>query len=67
MRAECEPFGPNLDAQPDPHPHPRPTLGEEGWDLVGEFRGSQTYVARSSAAGETGTMTCRITGEMPRT
>ena len=33
--------------------------------MVGEFRGSQTYVARSSAAGGTGTMTCRSTGEMP--
>ena len=32
--------------------------------MVGEFRGSKTYFSRSSAVGETGTMTCRITGEM---
>ena len=35
--------------------------GEEGWDFVGEFRGSKTYFSRSSAVGETSTMTCRIT------
>jgi len=38
--------------------------GEEGWDFVGEFRGSKTYFSRSSARAETGRMTCRITGEM---
>ena len=31
---------------------------------MGEFRGSKTYFSRSSVVGETGTMTCRITGEM---
>lgn len=38
--------------------------GEAGWDFVGEFRGSKTYFSRSSAVGETGTMTCRVVGEM---